>query len=612
MLGSQQPKAVVGHVRYGREVFWAIGALCIAAVSAVSSVGVIVARSRGLDLSDESLYILSYRYYRAPEMMHVGSGAFFGPIFRILGDRVDHLRAFKLLSVLVIGKILGHAVVARLRSLFTQQSVSNRESHFIVALVVSGGLLCYSWLPQTPSYNDLSALCAAAVLATVFCVESRTRSGAWLVLLGSTLTIAFINKWTAGVLLGGIALCRALAVDAWRRLGWRFVGARVGLGGAAVVVGLFLVGANPVRYVVANARVARSNAGRGRLLDTYALSYWRTLKLAALEGIGHFGMLALLVAVAVGVVVVARQRAVRIVAGAAAGLAAVLCVPVLIRVGAFEGGSGNLSGIELTLPCLMGLSLVPLAVSAVLRGRSLPRRSIALDLATIVAVWLAPAVGTDNSLLAIAHSGGAVAFAFIAVIIASVVRVRRAFIPAGVVMGVVCSLVASGAVFRGLWLHPYRIEGELSSQNSRVEHVALLDGIQVDQPTADFLESLAEVSQTQALRGANGFSSFGSPGVAIALGLRHPLAALWVRAPGDPGYQTLYADRIRTACESGFFDESVRPVVVSLSDRPEPRIADVIREAGCRFDNYDVVSVLSPGFPTIPEGEVLVWIPNDL
>jgi hypothetical protein len=152
----------------------------------------------------------------------------------------------------------------------------------------------------------------------------------------------------------------------------------------------------------------------------------------------------------------------------------------------------------------------------------------------------------------------------------------------------------------------------LSSQNSRVEHVALLDGIQVDQPTADFLESLAEVSQTQALRGANGFSSFGSPGVAIALGLRHPLAALWVRAPGDPGYQTLYADRIRTACESGFFDESVRPVVVSLSDRPEPRIADVIREAGCRFDNYDVVSVLSPGFPTIPEGEVLVWIPNDL
>ena len=76
----------------------------------VSTYWAAAAIHRGFDLSDESLYVVSYRYYRDPELVHTGAAAVLGPIFDLVGWSIPGLRLIKLAILLAGGAALGRAV----------------------------------------------------------------------------------------------------------------------------------------------------------------------------------------------------------------------------------------------------------------------------------------------------------------------------------------------------------------------------------------------------------------------------------------------------------------------------------------------------------------------
>ena len=51
----------------------------------VSFVAVWLAASRGLDLTDEGIYLVTYRAFREPDLTFTGAPAILGPLFQTLG-----------------------------------------------------------------------------------------------------------------------------------------------------------------------------------------------------------------------------------------------------------------------------------------------------------------------------------------------------------------------------------------------------------------------------------------------------------------------------------------------------------------------------------------------
>lgn len=576
---------------------------------------VILARDRGLDLSDESLYIVSYRYYQHPELVHTGAAAFFGPVFRMLGWNVPRLRLVKLMLLISSGAVLGGAVVAWARRTFIGVTLGRLESYVVVILVSGGALTAYTWTPQTPSYNDLAAICATVCAACLFHIlAGRECAPGWPVALGASLAVATLNKWPAafaiGVLVGGSFLWS----DSWQQFGRRRALRLMTIGAAGCIALLWIAGSNPIRYLTAVADVAQSNAGHGRLTDTYLVPYWTNLREAATAIANSY--LPLLTLASVAALVAVRYRTTKLASAAwVACFVAFASVWLIARNHKlFLGGSDNLPQIELALPVVMAASGVTLRVSAMIsktvaRDQRKRKYQPTDALLILIPLWLIPALGTDNSLLALAHLTGATSCALAAIAIIAALQADKKLAGAALPLLAGCTMLFVSGVYSGLWRHPYRIVGGLASQTTPVHGIDLFDGMQVDDAMSTLLESLSALSARHSLASLSGFSSFSTPGVAIALGLRQPMAALWIQAPGYVAYQSLYDDRLKLACELHLFAANRLPVVISLDDGAKPAVSGLLERCGVDFANYRTDSVNSPGLPMVPKGRIVVWFP---
>ena len=82
---------------------------------AVSAVAIWIGATRGLDLTDEGIYLVTYRAFRHPELTFTGTPAILGPVFQLLGWSIPALRRAKLIAILLSSGALG-AVVDRFLS----------------------------------------------------------------------------------------------------------------------------------------------------------------------------------------------------------------------------------------------------------------------------------------------------------------------------------------------------------------------------------------------------------------------------------------------------------------------------------------------------------------
>ncbi|HEY5423860.1 MAG TPA: hypothetical protein VIK05_10335 [Ilumatobacteraceae bacterium] len=591
-------------------VRWAPGAFLVVVLGRLCWLAW-TAAPRGVDFSDEGIYLVSYRYYRSPEMVYNGAPAVFGPLFDLVGQSVSSLRRIKLVLVLASGVGLGWATAAfmarRLSRTLRLDAIAIRVT--VSLFVAVGAFTMYTWLPQSPGYNDLSVMCAMALAAVTLPVlgTASIKSKWWLAAAGAVISVALINKWPAGLCMIIVFIVALALAD-----GWRECGRGLAMAAGGLVVGLALVAILGGSFF---DRVSELRSSSEQISDTtpvwnsYLVPYWRNLAEVS-RAVG--GRAWLLLAIGVGLALVAALRR-SMALGAVLAIGLLLVMRAAYDAGVFRGGSHNVAASQVALPLLLILAGTVWLVSGVAAqpasrdadSTAEPRRILGAALVLLIGLAGAHAFGTLNPVMFVVVSSGALCASAIAVIgHESATLWRPAIIPVGALF-IVVPIATERMMLSGLWQHPYQLTTNLYAQTTSLDGVIGYEGLRTDPDTATLLRNLSSIARTNDLVGRAGFSVSTTPGYTMALGLRQPPADLFVGPPEQfPFNAEVYEARLRTACSRGLIDPDDPPVILTDGPSAPDGVSRILADCGINFPADFALEVASS-----PTSSIGVWVP---
>jgi len=159
---------------------------------------------RGLDLADESYYVLAmqWRDYDMPSTS--GFGRVLGPLYDLMGQDLVRFRRFGIIVLAIAGFLFGQSANRYFESHW-QRRVGGLE-----ILMATGALMYYSWLPTTPSYNWLNllgmlvvttALLHTSATAMLFDSPGCVRSTYPILAAAAGTALTLLSKPTSGMLM---------------------------------------------------------------------------------------------------------------------------------------------------------------------------------------------------------------------------------------------------------------------------------------------------------------------------------------------------------------------------------------------------------------------------
>ena len=596
--------------RYVRALFLTVIVGATAAI-VVSSVAVWLAASRGLDLTDEGIYLVTYRAFRIPDLTFTGAPAILGPLFRALGWSIPALRKAKLIAFVISSGALGFVVERFVSGRVARRSLPQRPTMIgFVLLTVVGGMSVYSFLPQTPSYNDLAVLLTMAAVAITLRGIDRGVSIANVAALAFVGTLLLFVKFPSAVLVGA-ACVGALAL---RRRGGvlpllrsLFVGGSLGLTAGLALMQLF--GGNVGERARALQRSNATSVKGQELSQAYGRVY--------LDGLGSVAHAVLPIALALSAVALAAWFVLRRWPAALTAVLAVSSGAVLVfawRRGLLTGGADNVAVLQSAFP-LLSIGAFVVVLTARLASEAAPAISRTSEadrdlLVAIVLVIAAPTLqglGSGNSPFVIAAAAGAL---WVAGVLAAIVWLvpRRGVLSLAGLLG--AGLVSLGSFAIGapaLWLRPFRVAGDLRDQTAVVRGVPRLAGVHLDPATAAFISNVYRELDRRGLIGRPGFSSFAGVGLSYALELKHPPAGMYV----DEALPKVLRSRIAEACELGIIGPDQPPLIITETGR-YPATEDGLRACGVGFPvRFEELRFPAPPY-LVSAGmvSVSIWIPR--
>lgn len=587
-----------------------LAAVGAAGVLVVSALAVWIGTSRGFDLTDEGIYLVTSRAFRRPELTFTGAPGMLGPVFQLLGWSIPWLRRVKLIAFLVMSGVLGTTVERVLiRRIGGRSERDLARLVWVVALVMVGGLTVYSLLPQSPGYNDLAILLSmAAVVVTVRAIAdgASIRTGVGLGFFG---VLLFFVKFPSAAMVG--AGC--LTVLVVRRRGAVAILLRtLALGGAVggvIALGLLQVlSGNVISRAQAVFR-ANSTAVKGQSLSNSYGDIYLSAAGSILRGVGP------LVAV-VGVAAVVVRWLVRRAPWAACltMLAVSLAVVAVARRRQFfTGGQDHVSTLQNAFPLLAAIvvlsawSLRGPAVEGGVSDDDRRRGDLLAGVALLLAAPTLQAIGTGNTPFVIAASAGALWMSGFLVVLFWLAPLRG---PASLASIGLAGLVGGATWLLGapaLWLTPFRLAGDLRDQTTLVRGVPRLSGVHTDPATAAFMTDAHRVLADRRVLGRPGFSSFAGVGLAYALELGHPPAGIYIDEP----LAGVLSGRIADACRIGAISPDEPPVVLTDASRFSTTTR-ALEECGIDFpDGYERVTLASPPFlADFGIARISLWTPK--
>lgn len=602
MVGSRpRPEDVRAGSPTDAGLIVGVAALAIAAWAI--AVGLML--DRGLDITDEGFYLLSYRWWDTSTRNFSGVQYIYGPVLDLLGGSVPRLRAARLLSVVVVHLYFAWCFLTWLRATGRIGTGQRRLGAAVVLTVLSGGALVYSWLPLSPGYNDVAALGALALSGTVLCVaaslEADTRLPLLLVFLsGFVAGSMLLAKWASGLVTVAflVAVCAVIA----ERSRWRAMAVALGCGvaGFAVWAALFDVVVMPWSDVLGpladvNAIVSQGSNSPGALLWLYAVGTAKVLAVGCVSAL-----------VGAGPLLVARRTSpswsrALVVAGPLTAVAVVAALTGSLP----QGGVRSIFALASTLTALFVLAVLVTVVPAdkadkadhvPTRPGDRRRRTRAVG-AMLLLVPVAQALGTGNDLYFLVLACTA---PWLALLVTGWLSARDGAASDRAALStilVVSLLVIGWTAVSATLLHPYRTSGYADS-DTPLEVAGPLQGIRLDSDTAGSYESLAGALAPHLDRHTSVLGLDEIPGLVLLLG-RPPLGEAWTSSI-DPERT---AAGTRSACERG--TGSVTPVI--LSQRPLTRIdVNPLRECDIAF-YADYRLLPTPGAPA----GVRAYVPRD-
>jgi hypothetical protein len=463
--GGVTPAA--GRGRLTVVACWAVFALACAATAGWAAV-VVLCADRGLDITDEGFYLLSYRWWDTALRTFTGAQFIYGPVFELLAWDIRALRLARLAGILVTHLVFGLSLMRWLRLRRPSAPPTFGWELAGTAVVAASGAMLYSWLPLSPGYDDVSGLGSLLVMAGALAmaadVERDRRVRLWVPFaIGPAMAALLLAKWasSAATLL---MVAGVVVVVLWSRGPGQIV--RVLLAAIAgtlvtiVAVQLFLVSLTTAapQMLAANRSVAKATNNPVTLLQLYARVDGSLLVRVV---VAHAGLV-----LAVALAGLARGRALRLVAGFLGAVCLAWSVRHLVQLGALTGGTTNLAAFREPMMLLVVCAVVLLLTVTVrdrwARAADHPvadRRAGHRDLVLVGALLALPltqALGTGNGLLPIAVCAFG---AWAAVVVVAATRADRAGWPAqglSAVLVLAAIAVPTSLGSTGVWSNPYR------------------------------------------------------------------------------------------------------------------------------------------------------------
>jgi len=527
-----------------------------AVVAAVISC--LVATRRGIDLTDESYYLLSSLHPKLYLQSSTEFQLFVGPVLSFV-KYVWVLRVVALLSLVAAGVMFSMSFLWTAPSLMGARFPQS-ERLAIVAALTAGSLMPSVYLPQTPGYNQLTLGVLLYVSSLLLLLADgqipRTLTPfAWAV-VGVLIWVQFLVKWPAVVAilpLAALALWRGRSLVASSIRCALYVMSGVLL---AAIVTNFLV--EPLPRLLTGIRLGSQDlatyAGHNAtaLVGQYVIQMHQ-LTMTIADSYGYL----LLAGVLVGVLAI-REGFRRFAAiGMGAGLG--LLSPVLILDGSARGGVApwaNVYSWGSLLPMYVVVSMIVGTTALVVRRRMSFDRRLLFLLALLIMPFLS-AIGTNNYIWF--NAMFAATFWIAAVIALNSVSFGNP--SRHVVRGLALAfaiLIAFTAV-NGTWDNPYR-QSPLISDTVPLSSPSVLSGVRVDPATATFFAQIQ--SAVKATHGAQSpylVAWAGMPGAALAGRLVQPVFA-WITGNAA---QTLV---LKASCQ----DQRRGILILKLPGNPEP------------------------------------------
>jgi hypothetical protein len=362
----------------------------------------VMAAGHGLDLTDESFYLVTYRWWDSYQPTFTGTQYLFGPLFEVLSFRIDHLRFVRLLLHVVTSSYLALAVVSWLsHQALLGAGLTPRLAAGLA--VVAGGASAYTWLPMSIGYNDVTIMAAVMCSAAVCHAATPSR---WvylsLALTGIILGGAVLAKWTT---IGMTTLFVLTVVHLLRRRGPRtLLLAATSLVGGIVVLLAYLRAVVPLEQLFGALRESNAGLASSTNAPSSLVAYYLTSALSLAVPAAAIGLV-------LGIIWLFLVRRAPVWPGAATALCLCL-IPVSAAgvSGRFPAGGPRGESVSLTLWALLAFA----AVCVLLGDReTLTRaRERAQSVNVVVVCWLLAApwlhgFGTGNALYLLAISTAA-------------------------------------------------------------------------------------------------------------------------------------------------------------------------------------------------------------
>ena len=135
------------------------------------------AANEGFDITDEGYYLLSYRWWDSNPLALTGVQYLYGPVFEWFGYDIVKLRFFRLFTVVVVHLVFGYSFMRWLRGRRPGLPPTRLWEAAGTAVVLAAGGMCYSWLPQSPGYNDVVLLGALMLVSCVLRMATAVDRG---------------------------------------------------------------------------------------------------------------------------------------------------------------------------------------------------------------------------------------------------------------------------------------------------------------------------------------------------------------------------------------------------------------------------------------------------
>ncbi|MGZ5194614.1 MAG: hypothetical protein ACXWJM_04725 [Ramlibacter sp.] len=469
------------------------------ALTAATLAWLIDGLDRGLELTDESYYLLSALHARDIRL-------FFTPFHWVSGmlwtasDSLVAFRAWGLGLACASAMTLAWAVLHAAPRAGMSAPEGRLSRAAVMASAASGALTYGSLLSFTPSYNLLAAsgACLSVAFGLLSTDGSAARARTFEFLAGVALGVTFLCKFSAGICVGGLVMVLQVAFASDQRPRWRAVPFLIAVYAAATVALAAWVETGfgeALREFKSGIEIVWIAQGDGGTLQRLVRSATDLIGMLRGAGASFWGPLACL---AIGL----RWRP------ALFGIIGLAWFAVLLA-----AGRGHLTGGESHFE-RQAMPLVAVLVFALIAGvRQWTRtwRAVLLT-ATLAVLPVAVAIGTSNPLQVQVLGAMASWGALIGLLGSSHDAESIAAAPIGILF---CAIVAVQVVTAGA--EPYRMRP--MPQQTEAITLPSLGSVKVDAETAALVREMQRAARACALPPGTPFLDFYDvPGVALMIG----------------------------------------------------------------------------------------------